>query len=77
MQAIDEPVDGVEGVLLGNITQMSIASGGGGACMAKEGLNMTQAQAPLKQMSGEAVAKGVDRDFFLMPHWLTTAFMAA
>ena len=77
MQAIDEPVDGVEGVLLGNITQMSIASGGGGACMAKEGLNMTQAQAPLKQMSGKAVAKGVDRDFFLMPHWLTTAFMAA
>jgi hypothetical protein len=77
VQAIDEPVDGVEGVLLGNITQMSIASGGGGACMAKEGLNMTQAQPPLKQMSGEAVAKGVDRDFFLMPHWLTTAFMAA
>jgi hypothetical protein len=34
---------------------------------------MTQAQAPLKQMSGEAVAKGVDRDFFLMPHWVRTA----
>ena len=77
MQAIDEAVDGVEGVLSDNITQMSIASGGGGACMAKEGLNMTQAQAPLKQMSGKAVAKGVDRDFFLMPHWVTTAFMAA
>jgi hypothetical protein len=77
VQAIDEPVDGVEGVLFGNITQMSIAGGGGGACMAKEGLNMAQAQAPLKQMSGEAVAKGVDRDFFLMPHWLTTAFIAA
>jgi len=77
VQAIDEPVDGVEGVLFGNITQMSIASGGGGACMAKEGLNMTQAQAPLKQMSGEAVTKGVDRDFFLMPHWVRTAFMAA
>ena len=77
MQAIDEPVDGVEGVLLGNITQMSIASGRGGGCMAKEGLNVTQAQAPLKQMSGKAVAKGVDRDFFLMPHWVRTAFMAA
>jgi len=60
VQAIDELVDGVEGVLFGNITQMSIASGGGGACMAKEGLNMTQAQAALKQMSGEAVTKGVD-----------------
>ena len=77
MQAIDEPVDGVEGVLFDNMTQMSIASGGGGACMAKEGLNMAQAQAPLKQMSGKAVAKGVDRDFFLMPHWVRTAFMAA
>ena len=77
MEGIDEFVDGVEGVLFGNITQVSIASGGGGACMAKEGLNMTQAQAPLKQMSGEAVAKGVDRDFFLMTQWVTTAFMAA
>ena len=77
MQAIDEPVDGVEGVLFDNMTEMSITSGGGGACMAKEGLNVTQAQAPLKQMSGKAVAKGVDRDFFLMPHWLTTAFIAA
>jgi len=76
VQAIDELVDGVEGVLFGNITQMSIASGGGGACMAKKGLNMTQAQAPFKQVSGEAVAKGVDRDFFLMPQWVTTAFMA-
>jgi len=41
VQAIDEFVDGVEGVLFGKITQVSIASGGGGACMAKEGLNMT------------------------------------
>lgn len=77
MKGIDELVDGVEGVLFGNVTQMSIASGGGGACMAKEGLNMPKAQAPLKQMSGKAVAKGVDRDFFLMSHWVTTAFMAA
>lgn len=77
MQAIDEPVDGVEGVLFDNMTEMSITSGGGGACMAKECLNMAQAQAPLKQMSGKAVAKGVDRDFFLMLHWVTTAFMAA
>jgi len=36
-----------------------------------------QAQALLKQMRGETVAKGMDRDFFLMPHWVTTAFMAA
>jgi hypothetical protein len=76
VQGIDEPVDGVEGVLFGDVIQMCIASGGG-ACVAEEGLNMTKAQALLKQMSGKAVAKGVDRDFFLMPHWVTTAFMAA
>ena len=77
MEGIDEPVDGVEGVLFGDVTQMCIASSGSGACVAEEGLNMTKAQALLKQMSGKAVAKGVDRDFFLIPHWVTTAFMAA
>ncbi len=37
---------------------------------------MTKAQAVFKQMSGETVPKGVNRDFFLIPHWVTTAFMA-
>ena len=37
---------------------------------------MPEAQALLKQVSGKAVAKGVERDFFLIPHWVTTAFMA-
>jgi hypothetical protein len=45
--------------------------------VAEEGLNMPQAQALLKEMCGKAVAKGVYGDFFLIPHWLTTAFMAA
>ena len=77
MEGIDEPVDGVERVLFGDVTQLCIASGGGGACVAEKGLNMSEAQALLKQMSGKAVAKGMDRDFFLIPHWVTTAFMAA
>jgi len=56
---------------------MCIASSGGGACVAEKGLDMPEAQALLKQVSGKAVAKGVERDFFLIPHWVTTAFMAA
>jgi len=56
---------------------MCIASSGGGACVAEEGLDMPEAQALLKQVRGKAVAKGVNRDFFLIPHWVTTAFMAA
>ena len=66
-----------ERVLFGDVIQVSIASGGGGACVAEEGLNMTKSQALFEEMSCETVAKGVDRDFFLIPHWVTTAFMAA
>jgi len=77
VEGIDEPVDGVEGVLFGDVTQMCIASSGGGACVAEKGLDMPETQALLKQVSGKAVAKGVERDFFLIPHWVTTAFMAA
>ena len=64
MQGIDEPVDGVEGVLFGDVIQVRIAGSGGGACVAEEGLNMTKAQALLKQMGGKTVAKGVNRGFF-------------
>ena len=77
MQGIDEAVDGVEGVLSGDVIQVSIAGRGGGACVAEECLDMPKAQALLKEMSGKAVSKGVYGDFFLMPHWVTTAFMAA
>ena len=37
---------------------------------------MAQAQAALQKMGGKAVAKGMDGDFFLMPHSWTTTFMA-
>jgi len=77
MQGIDEPIDGVERVLFGDVIQVSIASSGSGACVAEEGLNMTKAQALFEQMGCETVAKRVNRDFFLIPHWVTTAFMAA
>jgi hypothetical protein len=43
VQGIDEPVDGVERVLFGDVIQVSIASSGSGACVAEEGLNMTKA----------------------------------
>ena len=56
---------------------MSVACGGGGAAVAEYRLNMTKAQAVFKQMGGKAVAQGMNRDFFLIPHWVTTAFMAA
>ena len=45
--------------------------------MAEDDLDMTKAQAALEQMGGIAVPEGVNRDFFLIPHWFTTAFMAA
>ena len=56
---------------------MSVAGGGCGAGVTKYRLNMTKAQALFKEMGGKTVAQGVNRDFFLIPHWVTTAFMAA
>ncbi len=56
---------------------MGIACGGGGAGVAEQALDMTQTEALFEQVRGEAVAQRVDRDFFLIPHCCTTAFMAA
>jgi hypothetical protein len=56
VEGIDQPVNGVKCILFGGVGQMSIACGGGGAAVAKYGLNMTKAQAPFKQMGGKAVA---------------------
>ena len=55
---------------------MGVACGGGGAGVTEQRLNMTKAQPLFKQMGGETVAQRVDRDFFLIPHRVTTAFMA-
>jgi hypothetical protein len=77
VQGVDEAVDGVEGVLFGDVGQMRIACSGGWAGVTEYRLDMTKAQALFKQMGGETMAKGVNRYFFLIPHWATTAFMAA
>ena len=76
MQGTDQIVDGGQTILLRHLSQVSIASGSGGTGMAEQTLNMTQAQAPFEQMSGKTVAQGMDRDFFLIPHSLTSTFMA-
>ena len=77
MQGVDESVDGVEGALFDEVAQVGITGGGGGALVTEEGLNMPEAQALFEKMCCEAVTKGVNGNFFLMPHWVTTAFMAA
>jgi len=56
MQAIDQVVDGGQTILLRDFGQVSIARGCGGTGMAEQALNMTQAQAPFKQMGGKTVA---------------------
>jgi hypothetical protein len=55
---------------------MGISRGGRGAGVTKQGLDMAQTQAGLKQVRGETVTEAVDGDFFLIPHEVTTAFMA-
>ena len=77
MEGIDQGIDGGQAVFFRNIGQMGISCGGRGAGMTEEYLDMTKAQAAFKQMGCETVSQGVNRDFFLIPHWVTTAFMAA
>jgi hypothetical protein len=76
MKGVDQFIHGGQAVFFCYIRQMCIAGCCRGACMAEDDLNMTKTQAAFKQMSGETVAKGVDMDFFLMPHSATTTFMA-
>lgn len=77
MQAVDQTINSSGGFLFGHLGQAGITCGGGRAGMAEQALNMAQAQALFEQMGGKTVAQGVDRYFFLIPHCLTTAFMAA
>ena len=49
-------VDGSRCILFGDVGQARITCGGGGAGVAEQALNMTQAQALFEQMSGETVA---------------------
>ncbi len=77
MEGIDQTVNGGKCILFGNVCQMSVACCGGGVAVAEECLDMTKAQTLFKQMGCKGVAKRVNRDFFLMPHCSTTAFIAA
>ena len=63
--------------MFGDVGQVGVTGGGGGAGMTEQVLDMTQAQPLLKQMGGVGVAQRMNRDFFLIPHCSTTAFMAA
>ena len=76
MQSIDQTIDGGSGVTFGDVGQVGISCGGGGAGVAEQLLNMTQTQALFEQMGRETVSKRVDRYFFFIPQCCTTAFMA-
>jgi hypothetical protein len=77
VQGVDQRVNGGQTVFFRNIGQMRVSRGGRGAGVAEKYLDMTKAQAAFKQMCGETVSQGVNRDFFLIPQCVTTAFMAA
>jgi hypothetical protein len=76
MNGIDQRIDGGNAVLFGDLGALGVSCGGVRIGMTQKGLDMTQAQAALQKMGGKAVAKGMDGDFFLMPHSSTTTFMA-
>lgn len=52
-------IDGGQGILFSDGSQVSIAGSGGRAGMAEKILDVTQAQAAFEQMSGKAVAQGM------------------
>lgn len=76
MDSIDQIVDGCHAVPFRDAGEMSVTGCCFRAGMAEKGLNMTEAQALLKQMSGIGMPEGVYGDFFLIPHSATTACMA-
>jgi len=76
MKGVNQLINGGQAVFFCYIRQMCIAGCGRGAGMSEDDLDMTKTQAAFKQVSGEAVAKGMDMDFFLIPQPATTTFMA-
>ncbi len=75
MQLIDQAVDTVCGIAFGDLGEACIACGGGGTGMAEQTLDMAQAQPVFEQMGGKAVAQGMNRDLFFMPHSASNSFM--
>ena len=76
MKGVDQGIYGGKAVFFSKPGQLGITCGGVRAGMTQNDLNMAQTQATFQKMRGKAVAKGMDGDFFLMPHSLTTTFMA-
>jgi hypothetical protein len=76
MNGVDQGIDGGKAVLFRDMGELGVSCGGVRIGMTQKGLDMTQSQAALRKIGGKAVAKGMDRDFFLMPHSCTTTFMA-
>lgn len=76
MKGVDQGIDGAKAVFFSKLGQLGITCGGVRVGMAQKDLDMTQAQATFQKMRGKAVAKGMDGDFFLMPHSSTSTFMA-
>ena len=68
MQTVQQAIDGGQGVGFSDLGQVGIAGRGGGAGMAEQILDVTQAQAAFEQVGGKAMAQGVCGDFFLKPH---------
>lgn len=75
MDSVDQIVDGCHAVPFRDPSEMSVTGCCFRTCMAEKGLNVTETQALLKQMSGIAVPEGMYRDFFFMPHSATTICM--
>lgn len=59
MQGVDQVIDGGQAVLRGDVGQVGVAGGCGGAGMAKDFLNMAETQTIFEQMRGKTVAQGV------------------
>ena len=76
MDRVDQIIDGCHAAFFRDAGEMSVTGCCFGAGMAEKGLNVTKAQALLKQMSGIALPEGVYGNFFLMPHSATRTRMA-
>lgn len=52
MQRTEQTVEGIGRILFGGLGELGVEGGGCGVAVAKQGLNMAQAQTLFKQMSG-------------------------
>ncbi len=76
MQLVDQCIHSDRRVLLSDLGQVGIPCGSGWAGMAEQSLDMPEAQALFKQVGSEGMSKRTDGNFFLIPHCVTTAFIA-